>query len=153
MLVAGTILLGVGCGPIGALGTDILVSSAPAERAGAASAVSETATELGGGRWGSPCWAASAPPYNAPRSGSFPTVIAPSTAAASKSTLGGAVDAAGHLRTPIGEGLLHAASVAFTHGFVVAAVAAAGTAAATAAMAAPILRNAGPERATSAGLS
>ncbi len=48
MLVAGTILLGVGCGPIGALGTDILVSSAPAERAGAASAVSGTATELGG---------------------------------------------------------------------------------------------------------
>src|SRR5581483_7654356 len=48
VLGAGTILLGLGCGPIGALGTDILVAAAPPERAGAASAVSETATELGG---------------------------------------------------------------------------------------------------------
>lgn len=46
-LVAGTIIMGVGIMPMMILGTDLVISSAPAEKTGAASATSETATELG----------------------------------------------------------------------------------------------------------
>ncbi|WP_022961800.1 MFS transporter [Halopseudomonas pelagia] len=47
LLVTGTVVMGVGIMPMMILGTDLVVSSAPAEKAGAASATSETAVELG----------------------------------------------------------------------------------------------------------
>lgn len=47
LLVVGTVVMGVGIMPMMILGTDLVVSSAPAEKAGAASATSETAVELG----------------------------------------------------------------------------------------------------------
>ncbi|HEX2316225.1 MAG TPA: MFS transporter [Thermomonospora sp.] len=46
-VVAGLVLVYAGGSPTTALGTDLVVGSAPPERAGAASAVSETSTELG----------------------------------------------------------------------------------------------------------
>lgn len=46
-LVVGFLLVYAGGGPLIALGTDIVVGSAPPEQAGSASAVSETSTELG----------------------------------------------------------------------------------------------------------
>ncbi|MFD5554121.1 MFS transporter [Streptomyces sp. NPDC127068] len=47
-LVAGSVLLFAGLTPFMALGTGLVVGAAPPERAGAASAVSETGAELGG---------------------------------------------------------------------------------------------------------
>lgn len=47
VIVAGMTLLSLGLAPVTILGTDLIVSAAPAEQAGAASAVSETGTELG----------------------------------------------------------------------------------------------------------
>ncbi|MGP4029947.1 MFS transporter [Actinomadura sp. 3N407] len=47
LLVAGFILVYTGTGPTTALGTDLVVGSAPPEKAGAASALGETSTELG----------------------------------------------------------------------------------------------------------
>ena len=47
MLVIGTVVMGTGAMPMMVLGTDMVVSSAPADKAGAASATSETASELG----------------------------------------------------------------------------------------------------------
>lgn len=47
LLVLGSVIMGVGIMPMMILGTDLVVSSAPAEKTGAASATSETATELG----------------------------------------------------------------------------------------------------------
>ncbi|MFN3581037.1 MAG: MFS transporter [Pseudomonas sp.] len=47
LLILGTVIMGVGVMPMMILGTDLVVSSAPAEKAGAASATSETAAELG----------------------------------------------------------------------------------------------------------
>jgi DHA2 family multidrug resistance protein-like MFS transporter len=144
-MAAGTTLLGLGCGPIGALGTDILVGAAPAERAGAASAVSETATELGGALGIALLGSLGTAVYRSTLTGKLPAMISPPAAAASKSTLGSAVDAATHLHPQLAEGLLHAAKVAFTHGFSVAAAAAAAITAATATIAAITLRNAQPE--------
>ncbi|MEV0622522.1 MFS transporter [Nonomuraea sp. NPDC050404] len=47
LLVCGFVLVYAGTGPTTALGTDLVVGSAPPEKAGAASALSETSTELG----------------------------------------------------------------------------------------------------------
>ncbi|MFI6509159.1 MFS transporter [Streptosporangium sp. NPDC050855] len=46
-LVAGMVLVYLGSGPIMALGTETVLNAAPAERAGSASALSETSVELG----------------------------------------------------------------------------------------------------------
>ena len=153
LLVAGITLLGLGCGPIGALGTDILVAAAPPARAGAASAVSETATELGGALGIALLGSLGTAVYRSTLAGKLPGAIGASAAAASKSTLGGAVTVASHLRGHLADGLLHAARVAFTHGFVVAAAAAAAISVATAAIAVAALRNADPEPLAEAGPS
>lgn len=47
LLMLGSLVMGIGIMPMMILGTDLVVSSAPGEKAGAASATSETATELG----------------------------------------------------------------------------------------------------------
>jgi DHA2 family multidrug resistance protein-like MFS transporter len=47
-LIAGSILVGLGAGAAGTIATDSIIGAAPIERAGAASAVTETGSELGG---------------------------------------------------------------------------------------------------------
>ena len=47
-LVTGYVLLSLGLAPVFTLATDLIVGTAPPERAGAASAVAETSSELGG---------------------------------------------------------------------------------------------------------
>ena len=48
VLVAGSLVMGLGAGAIGTVATDLIVGTAPPERAGAASGISETGAELGG---------------------------------------------------------------------------------------------------------
>jgi MFS transporter, DHA2 family, multidrug resistance protein len=48
VVVAGVVVLSLGFAPLFTLAADIAVGSAPAERAGAASGISETSSELGG---------------------------------------------------------------------------------------------------------
>ena len=48
VLVAGSVVMAFGAAQVITLGTDLVVGSAPPERAGAASAISETGLELGG---------------------------------------------------------------------------------------------------------
>src|SRR5262245_29366951 len=47
-LVAGSVILSLGMAPIFTLSTDLVIGTAPPERAGAAGALSETSSELGG---------------------------------------------------------------------------------------------------------
>jgi DHA2 family multidrug resistance protein-like MFS transporter len=47
-VIAGSMLWSLGGGPVGTLATDLVVSYAPPERAGAVASLSETAAELGG---------------------------------------------------------------------------------------------------------
>src|SRR5207253_8309599 len=44
----GSVIYSLGLSPVVILATDLIVGSAPVERAGAASAISETSSELGG---------------------------------------------------------------------------------------------------------
>ena len=48
ILVMGSVLFTLGAAPVGTLATDAIVGSAPPEKAGAASGISETTAELGG---------------------------------------------------------------------------------------------------------
>jgi MFS transporter, DHA2 family, multidrug resistance protein len=140
VLVTGTTLLGLGIGPIGALGTDILVGAAAPERAGAASAVSETATELGGALGIALLGSLGTAVYRSTLADRLPAGLSSGTVAASQDTLGGAVDAAGHLHERPGAELLHAAQVAFTHGFAAVALGAGAIALVMATIAAIALR-------------
>lgn len=47
-LVPATVIMGLGLAPVFTIGNEIIITSAPAERAGAASALSETASEFSG---------------------------------------------------------------------------------------------------------
>jgi DHA2 family multidrug resistance protein-like MFS transporter len=48
VLVAGMVVQSIGLAPVFTLTNDLIMSAAPPERAGAASGISETASELGG---------------------------------------------------------------------------------------------------------
>jgi MFS transporter, DHA2 family, multidrug resistance protein len=61
ILVTGSVVLSLGISPVVTLATDLIVGAAPAERAGAAAAMSETATELGGALGGAAASAAVLP--------------------------------------------------------------------------------------------
>jgi MFS transporter, DHA2 family, multidrug resistance protein len=141
-LVIGMTLMGLGIGPVGALGTDIVVSAAPAERAGAASALSETATELGGAFGIAILGSIGTAIYRAELDDRIASGLPSRVAETSRDTLGGAVEAARHVSAQHAEELLHAARVAFAQGLEIAALAGAAIGAAMALAAALKLRTA-----------
>ncbi|QDY11774.1 MFS transporter [Micromonospora sp. HM134] len=107
-LVVGFLLVYAGGGPLIALGTDIVVGSAPPEQAGSASAVSETSTELGMA-------------LGVAILGSIGTIVYRSQVtvpegAAAGDTLATAVAAAERLPGEVGATLLASAREAFTDG-------------------------------------
>jgi DHA2 family multidrug resistance protein-like MFS transporter len=140
LLVTGTSLLGLGVGPVGTLGTDIVVDAAPPERAGAASALSETATELGGALGIAVLGSIGTAVYRGTLGDDLPRGIPSHVANASRDTLGGAIEAAGQLPPQLAVELLHVSRVAFTHGLEVAMLIAAAIGAAMALVAAFRLR-------------
>ncbi|MER5867594.1 MFS transporter [Kitasatospora sp. NPDC002040] len=120
-LVLGISFLAVGAaeGIVYTLSADLVLTAAPADRAGAASAVSETAYELGTALGialvGSVVTAVYAASLVAP-AGTDPAV-----AAQAEESIGNAVEAAGALPGPLGDQLAAAARTAFVHGMNIAA--------------------------------
>jgi DHA2 family multidrug resistance protein-like MFS transporter len=142
ILVTGTTLLGLGVGPVGTLGTDIVVAAAAPERAGAASALSETATEFGGALGIALLGSLGTAIYRDVLGDRIPNGVPSRAAEMSRDTLGSAVQTAGHLPAHVSGELLDAARTAFTQGLAVAAIAAAAVAAATMLIAAVTLHEA-----------
>jgi DHA2 family multidrug resistance protein-like MFS transporter len=122
-VLAASVLVGAGIGLSETLTNDAILAAAPAERAGSASAVSETAYEMGavlgtavlGSVLGSAYAAALA----------VPTSIGPVFAQDARETLGGAVALSARVGGGEGGKLLDAATAAFTHGAVVTSAVAA----------------------------
>ena len=115
VLVAGSVLTDFGLAFVVTLGTDLIVGSAPPERAGAASAISETGAELGGAMGVALLGSIGAAVY---RSQLEIGADVPEDAAHSvREGLGGAASVADQLPP----GLMEAAGEAFTRGFQVAA--------------------------------
>lgn len=120
-LIVGMTLMGFGMAPVFTLGNDIVISAAPPERAGAASALSETSAELAGALGIAVFGSLATSLYRAGMAGQLPAGL-PADAVAESSTLGGALTVADNLPAPLADALRLTARAAFVDGLQAAAV-------------------------------
>lgn len=111
----------VGLAPFGTITTDIVMTAAPPNRAGAASAVSETSFEFGGALGIAVLGSILTAVYRIEMGAVTFEGIAPEAIEAARDTLGGAVAAARSLNAEPGARLVGAAREAFVHAFEVTA--------------------------------
>src|SRR6266571_595536 len=121
VIVTGSVIYSLGFTPVVILATDIIVGSAPVERAGSASAISETSSELGGALGVAILGSIGMAVYRAAMATALPSGIPSDATEIARGTLGGASAVAHRLGDPIGAELLSAARDAFTQAFVVTA--------------------------------
>jgi DHA2 family multidrug resistance protein-like MFS transporter len=145
VLVTASVIFSLGEAPVFTLATDLVVGTAPAERAGSAAAISETSSELGGALGIAILGTIGTALYRGQVADGIPAGVAPDAADAARDTLGGAVTAAEQLPDALAGELLDVARDAFTLGLQVAALTSAVIAAATAVVAAILLRRVGAE--------
>lgn len=123
VLVLASVVISLGFGPVMGLTTELIVGSAPPERAGAASGISETAIELGGALGISILGSIGVAIYRSEVARSIPASIPADAVAAARDTLGGATGVAAALSDGLAATLLDVARNAFVHGMqVVAAI-------------------------------
>jgi DHA2 family multidrug resistance protein-like MFS transporter len=144
VLVTGSVVFLVALAPVDTLATDLAVGFAPAERAGAASAIAETTAEFGGALGIAVLGVIGTAVYRSQMAHALPAGVAPKAAAAARDTLGGAVAAAGQPHGQLGQALLGAARDAFTQGLHLAFAISAAAAIAVAILAAVLLRRLHP---------
>lgn len=121
-LVIGSTVFALGLAPVITLTTDIVVGSAPPERAGAAAAMSETAAELGGALGIAVLGSIAVAIYRTGMARAVPESVAPEAAALARETLAGALAAAAELPARAGAELIAAARDVFAQSLQVAAV-------------------------------
>jgi DHA2 family multidrug resistance protein-like MFS transporter len=143
ILVAGSVVFSFGMTPVVALTTDIVLGAAPPERAGAASALSETSSEFGGALGIAVLGSVVTAVYRGRISGVFPAGIPADAAEAARSTIGGAVSVSGQLPGALGAELLGSAREAFRQAFGTTAVISAVIAICVALLAATLSRRMG----------
>ncbi len=129
LLVLGTTLIGIGAGAVGTLATDFVVGTAPAERAGAASAITETGAELGGALGVAILGSIGAAVYRGDLAAAAPNSLSPAKLDAARDSLAGAVEIATTVPARVSADVMDAASAAFVHGLRLGALTAAGLAA------------------------
>ncbi|MER6026848.1 MFS transporter [Streptomyces sp. NPDC001851] len=113
VLGAALLVVGIGAGFSFTVTADVILSSVPKDQAGAASAVSETAYELGA--------ALGIALLGSIVTGVYRDFTGPAgTPAAAHESLGAAVEASAHMPTPTAEALLSAARESFVHGLTLA---------------------------------
>lgn len=120
-IIAATVLFSMGFTPVITLTTGMIVGAAPPERTGAASAMSETAVELGGALGIAFLGSLGAALYRAGMQGITVPGVSTDGVAAMKSTLGGALGVAVGLRADHAALLVDHARAAFMDGFVAVA--------------------------------
>jgi MFS transporter, DHA2 family, multidrug resistance protein len=144
VLVAGSVVYSLGLAPVITLATDLIVGSAPAERAGAASAISETSSEFGGALGIAILGSIGAAIYRGAMARSVPGDFPPELVEAARGTLGGAVAVADRLSGRSGVELLSAARDAFVQAFELTSAICALIVLVTAIVPLVVLRRAGP---------
>lgn len=140
MLVAGSIVFSLGLTPVVTLTTDIVLSAAPPERAGAASALSETSSEFGGALGIAVMGSIVTAIYRGEVASTLPAGVPAEAAEIARGTIGGAVSVAGELPGALGAEVLGSAREAFTHAFGTTAAISAAIAIGVAILAAVLLR-------------
>jgi DHA2 family multidrug resistance protein-like MFS transporter len=140
VVLTGATMMAAGIGAALTLTADMILATAPPERAGGASALSETASELGGALGVAILGSVGAAVCRHEIAGALPGGLPDDARAAATDTLGGAAAVAGHLSGQAGASLLDAARVAFTYGLNIAAGAGAATMATAVVLAVVLLR-------------
>jgi MFS transporter, DHA2 family, multidrug resistance protein len=118
VIVTGSIIYSLGFSPVTILATDIIVGSAPVERAGAASAISETASELGGALGIAILGSIGTAVYRMRMAVAMPDGVSLDAREIARGTIGGATAVAERLPGQLGATLLGTARDAFTQAFV-----------------------------------
>lgn len=106
VLVAGATIFSLGITPVAMICTDMVVASAPSDRAGSAAAMSETSAELGGALGIAILGSVGTAIYRDVMIEAVPTGIGNEAADAIRSTLGGAVNALHDLPAAISSDIL-----------------------------------------------
>jgi MFS transporter, DHA2 family, multidrug resistance protein len=140
ILVGASLLVSLGLAPVFTATTDLIVSSAPPERAGAASGISETGAELGGALGIAILGSIGVAVYRGQLADTLPAGIPDQAAAVARDTLGGAVGVAAQLPGEAGAALVMVAREAFTQGMQLTVTLSAAVAVGVAVMATVLLR-------------
>ncbi|MCW5650432.1 MAG: MFS transporter [Ramlibacter sp.] len=121
LLVTGSVVFALGLSPVVALTTDVVIGTAPPERTGAASALSETSSELGGALGIAVLGSIAAAIYRTAVADALPAGLSAAAVDAARSTVGGALALAAQWPEPMGPALQDAARAAFVQGLRVCA--------------------------------
>jgi DHA2 family multidrug resistance protein-like MFS transporter len=141
VLVGSNTLVGLGLSPMMTLTNDLILSSAPPERAGAASGISETGAELGVALGIAVLGSVGAAIYRGHLGVALPGGIPAEAAAAARETLGGAVVAASQLPADAAAALLDVARTGFVAALHVGAITSATASVGLAVLTIALLRN------------
>jgi MFS transporter, DHA2 family, multidrug resistance protein len=121
VVIIGSVVISLGLAPVLSLTTELIVGSAPPERAGAASGISETGVELGGALGIAVLGSLGVAIYRREVLAALPPDVPLSVLDAARDTLGGAVAASVDLPPHLGTLVTAAARNAFVDGMAVAA--------------------------------
>jgi DHA2 family multidrug resistance protein-like MFS transporter len=113
---AASFAFSLGMAPVFTLTTDLVVGSAPPERAGAASAISETSAEFGGALGIAIFGSIGVAVYRSAIDGALPDSLTLETAQNARATLSGALAAATQLTGAAGQEVVSTARAAFLQG-------------------------------------
>ena len=121
LVVTGIVILSLGLAPLFTLAADLAIGSAPPERAGAASGISETSSELGGALGLAILGTIGTAVYRGQTADALPTDLPAGATGTASDTLAGAVQVADRLPQSVAADVLDPAREAFTQGLQVAA--------------------------------
>ena len=141
LIVAASVVISLGLAPVFGLTTELIVGSAPPERAGAASGISETGAELGGALGISILGSVGISIYRGQVARDLPASVPAEAAATATDTLGGAAGVAQQLPPDLGATVLAVARQAFVDGMHVAVTLSVGLAVAVAVVSVVMLRS------------
>jgi DHA2 family multidrug resistance protein-like MFS transporter len=142
VVVVASVIFSLGFTPVVALTTELVVGSAPPERAGSAAAISETSLEFGGAVGIAVLGSIVTATYRSQMAQTQPGGLPSEAARSAAATLGGAVAEAARLSADLAAGLLAAARAAFVAGMQLSALVATVGLVVTAVTALVLLRNA-----------
>jgi DHA2 family multidrug resistance protein-like MFS transporter len=124
----GSFIFSIGFAPVFTLTTDLIIGSAPPERAGAASAISETSAEFGGALGIALFGSIGVAVYRGMIDSAALAALPPDAAQAARATLAGALEAGRQLPDQLSRELIGSARAAFLHGLrICAAISAVGS--------------------------
>ncbi|HEV2907049.1 MAG TPA: MFS transporter, partial [Actinomycetota bacterium] len=121
-IVLGSVLFSLGTSPLFTLTNDLIIGSAPPERAGAAAGISETSAELGGAMGIAVFGSIGVAIYRGVLAGAVPAGVPIAAAEAARDTLAEALTVGRELPGGVGTALIEVARGAFTQGLHVTAL-------------------------------